>query len=161
MVDTLPATRLQLGKLCSTCRNIFDTWDQIVEKSNFYFQFESLEGSPYGLPFHKDAITWRGEIENGCVLCMRLFDSLKEEPSRKVVQSPRSGEVEIHLSILPLDFGVSLKYRNQSREKGGYHFWVTVEWAGDDEPLPRLDGGIALLPRPVGTYMDRILPRKL
>jgi hypothetical protein len=78
---------------------MFDIWDEIVEELEFYFQFGSRGRGSYCLPFHKDAISWRTEVENGCVFCMRLFDSLPEKANIKVIRSQISGEVRVYLSI--------------------------------------------------------------
>jgi hypothetical protein len=124
---------------------MFDTWDEIVEELEFYFKFGSRGQGPYGLPFHKDAISWRTEVENGCVFCMRLFDSLTEEANLKVIRSRRSGEVRVYLKI------TSLRYvQRKDRGKRDYKIWVSVGWVGEDKPLLQLDGGIKLLQRPIG-----------
>ena len=145
MAENTPSTNSQLGKLCPTCRNMFDTWDEIVEELEFYFQFGRPGQGCYGLPFHKDAISWRTEVENGCVFCMRLFDSLKEDANLKVIRSRRKGEVRVYLKITSIGF-----VQRKDRWKRDYSLWVSVGWVGEDTPWLQLDGGIELLPRPIG-----------
>jgi hypothetical protein len=36
MAENVPIAVPQLGRLCPICRNIFDTWDEIVEELEFY-----------------------------------------------------------------------------------------------------------------------------
>lgn len=118
MAENTPTTNSQLGKLCPTCRNMFDTRDEIVEELEFYFQFGSRGRGCYGLPFHKDAISWRTEVKNGCVFCMCLFDSLTEEANLKVIRSRRSGEVRVYLKITSLGY-VERKDRGKGNISSG------------------------------------------
>ena len=158
MAEIVPTTSLYLGKLCPTCRHLFDTWDEIVEELELHFQTRGPRGrsnSPYGLPFHDDAVAWRTEVENGCVFCMRLFDSLKEKASCRVVQSRRRGEVQVRLNIWSLN-GAEREER-EKREKRDYQLWATVGRPGGYVPRSQLDGSITLVPKSIGRPLDTIL----
>jgi hypothetical protein len=60
MAEDIPIADPQLGRLCPICRNIFDTWDEIVEELEFYFKFGGRDRT-YGLSYHKDVLAWRAE----------------------------------------------------------------------------------------------------
>jgi hypothetical protein len=131
MAENVPSSSLHLGKLCPTCRNLFDIWDEIVEELEFYFRIGRGGNGSYGLAFHNDAVAWRTEVENGCVFCMRLFDSLKEEASCKIIQSRRRGEVRVRLCMWALRYA-----EREGREKREYQLWVAVKRADDRGPPP-------------------------
>ncbi|KUJ11207.1 HET-domain-containing protein [Mollisia scopiformis] len=144
MAESGPISSPHLGKLCPTCRNLFDTWDEIVEELESYFQFGRGGKGSYGLAFHRDAIAWRIEVENGCIFCIRLFDSLKEEARCKVLESRTKGELQVRLCLWALAWA-----RKEERAKRDYQLWVTIKRAGDEtRASPQLDGGVTLVPRP-------------
>jgi hypothetical protein len=155
MAENVPTTSLYLGKLCPTCRHLFVTWDEIVEELELHFEIRGPRGrsnGPYGLPFHDDAVAWRTEVENGCVFCMRLFDSLEEKASCRVVQSRRRGEVQVRLHIGTLNGAA-----REEREKRDYRLWATVWRSGGYVPRSQLDGSITLVPKSIGRHLDTIL----
>jgi hypothetical protein len=93
MSAIIPTPEPQLGKLCAPCRNIFDDWEEIQRL------FEK-KSDTYNIPYHKDPFAWQAAVNKGCVLCMRLFDSLTKDETRKLSKSLQDGvEVEVSLSI--------------------------------------------------------------
>jgi hypothetical protein len=68
MAENLIDQDSALGKLCSTCRNIFNHWDSIIGQ---------LEISRrYKIPYHDDARIWIASADDGCVFCLRILDNL-------------------------------------------------------------------------------------
>jgi hypothetical protein len=60
-----------LGKLCSTCRDIFNRWDTIVDKIKV--------SATKDLSYYDDVRTWIASADDGCVLCIRMLDDLERD----------------------------------------------------------------------------------
>jgi hypothetical protein len=138
MAENVPIADSQLGRRCPICRNIFDTWDEIVEELEFYFNFKGRDRT-YGISYHKDVFAWRAEVEKGCVFCLRLFNSLTKEASAKITQSLRDGaNVQVYLKMTFLNDHVERATRE-------YTLWISVTWVGDIRRGLKLDGTIRLV----------------
>jgi hypothetical protein len=57
-----------LGKLCSTCRDIFNRWDTFVNRLKV--------SAPKYLIYHDDVRAWIASADDGCVFCFRMLDNM-------------------------------------------------------------------------------------
>jgi hypothetical protein len=74
---------LPLGKLCPTCHNIFAQWDAIIE---VYFKAVFHPPGVF-LKWYKDPRDWILSVNDGCVFCLRMFDSLEKEEAENLIQT--------------------------------------------------------------------------
>jgi hypothetical protein len=83
MSEGLRKQTLPLGKLCPTCHNIFAQWDVIIE-----VYFEAVFHHPrVFLKWYKTPRNWILSVNDGCVFCLRMFDSLEKEEAENLIQS--------------------------------------------------------------------------
>jgi hypothetical protein len=88
MSESLGMQTSPMGKLCSACSNIFAQWDVIIEK---YFDTFSMNLGGLFLNYHNDPREWILSANDGCVFCLRMFDSLEKEEAEALIQSLASG----------------------------------------------------------------------
>lgn len=90
-------------KLCSICRNVFDSWDEIKNE---------LKGKPEGLtnfPYYKDSAAWTASASEGCLMCVRWMDTFRRGEIDKLEDYHLRGvqieiELIIHETLLELRF---------------------------------------------------------
>ena len=97
------------GKLCSTCRNLFDNWDTIKDEDRL--EAEPLAYVFWSAPYHRDPRKWIASASDGCVFCMRMLDSLSKD------------RVDTLRQRFNLDFGVTMETRIfEGDHEGAYIF---------------------------------------
>lgn len=127
--NVVPVDKSRLGKLCHTCRSVLDKWDV------FLWKMERERKALCTIPnYHQNVVTWIGEVEGGCVLCMRLFDSFSKEEAQKL----RRG--------LPSDFTIGLSLKLDTIFSEPWILSVTVEEISKDETNLQIKGEIQLIP---------------
>jgi hypothetical protein len=128
--NVVPVDKSRLGKLCNTCRSVLDKWDV------FLWKMERERKALCTIPnYHQNMVTWIGEVEGGCVLCMRLFDCFPKEGAQKL----RRG--------LPGDFNVGLSLKLDTIFSEPWRLSVTVEEISKDETHLQIEGEIQLIPK--------------
>ena len=78
MSEQLRIQRSPIEKLCLNCHNIFDHWDDI--KRNLRKLYYSA------VDHYQDSRMWIALVNDGCVLCMRMFDGLTIEKAQELSQ---------------------------------------------------------------------------
>jgi hypothetical protein len=100
------ANAKQLAKLCSGCHNLFEHWDDILERSNE--TLGSLDTSAEDLlwfPYDKDVRAWITSSNRGCALCMRLRSCLGGKGLNTIVEHyGHGGKLELYAEAERLSF---------------------------------------------------------
>ena len=79
MSETLIDQDSGLGKLCSTCRGIFNRWDTIIDR---------LKRSEFrDVSYYDNVRTWIASADDGCVFCLRMLDNLGRDRAEELRQS--------------------------------------------------------------------------
>ena len=96
----------QFAKLCSGCRDIFDHWDEVLERSKG--TAKSLDTSDEDLlwfPYDKDLRAWITSSNHGCALCMLLRSCWGEKGLNKIVEFCGHGaKLELYAAPEQLSF---------------------------------------------------------
>ena len=96
----------QFAKLCSGCRNLFEHWDEVLERSNE--TLESFDASAEDLlwfPYDKDLRAWITSSNRGCALCMRLRSCLGKKGLNIIVEHfQHGGKLELYAKAEQLVF---------------------------------------------------------
>src|SRR2546421_11032250 len=92
MEDSHFAKAEQFAKLCSGCRNIFEHWDEVLERSKDTERSVDSADEDLWFPYDKDIRSWITSSNRGCALCMRLRSCLGERGLNHIVECYRYGE---------------------------------------------------------------------
>jgi hypothetical protein len=89
-----------LGKLCSTCRDIFNRWDTTDRP-------EILESKD--ISYYDDPRMWIASADDGCVFCIRMLDGLERVGAAALCQSLALGtEIRMQTRLCSSLSGVNI-----------------------------------------------------